>query len=128
MMLPVVPSHDVASLTSCSSFRLWKSSTLIPAFWRSSQNCPMSPPRPTNAEETAGDAAARSFTLAVAPSATATDAPRLSVTVSMELFTELRASFASRSARPCWDQTAPASASSRVIPGVIFMCRSISSL
>ena len=103
MMLPVVPSHDVASLISCSSFRLWKSSTLIPALWRSSQNCPMSPPRPTKAEETAGDAAARSFTLAVAPSATATDAPRLSVTVSMELFTESSADLASSSALPCFE-------------------------
>ena len=102
MMLPVVPFHEIASLISCSSLRLWKSSTLIPALWRSSQNWPRSFPRPTNAEETTGDAAARSFTLAVAPSATATDAPRLSVTVSMELFTASSASLASSSALPCF--------------------------
>ena len=103
MMLPVVPSHEADSLISCSSFRLWKSSTLIPALWRSSQNWPRSLSRPRNAEETAGDAAARSFTLAVAPSATATDAPRLSVTVSMELFTAPSAALASSSALPCFE-------------------------
>ena len=103
MMLEVVPSHDADSLISCSSLRLWKSSTLIPALWRSSQNWPRSFSRPTNADETAGDAAARSFTLAVAPSATATDAPRLSVTVSIELFTESSADLASSSALPCFE-------------------------